>query len=199
MGKGGIRLFRVFRKLIHFSQKCSSVFLAVHSQLNRWPCHSLTHSLTHWLTDSLSHFWFLSTKRDPLDIPDLPTWPTYLTYLHDLPTDLVTTGYNWLQFWQLRTWIHDNFCYMTITSDSGQHSQFLRCFLQKLAYLARQFGGAGWCSTFWASYFTCFGTQNGQKQVLRIGQPPHFGKNSQKMLSQDALGVMLFTDWLTDG
>ena len=61
---------------------------------------------------------------------------------------------------------------MTITSDSGQHSQFLRCFLQKLAYLARQFGGAGWCSTFWASYFTCFGTQNGQKQVLRIGQPP---------------------------
>ena len=70
---------------------------------------------------------------------------------------------------------------MTIKSDSGQHSQFLRCFLQKLAYLARQFGGAGWCSTFWASYFTCFGTQNGQKQVLRIGQPPHFGKNSQKM------------------
>ena len=71
-----------------------------------------------------------------------------------------------------------------------------------LAYLARQSGGAGWCSTFWASYFTCFGTQNGQKQILRIGQPPHFGKKSQKMsfflASQDALGVMLFTDWLTD-
>ena len=86
---------------------------------------------------------------------------------------------------------------MTITSDSGQHSQFLRCFLQKLAYLARQFGGAGWCSTFWASYFTCFGTQNGQKQVLRIGQPPILGKNLKKcrfLASQDALGVMLFTD-----
>ena len=36
-----------------------------------------------------------------------------------------------LQFWQLRTWIHDNFCYMTITSDSGQHSQFLRMFFCK--------------------------------------------------------------------
>ena len=25
------------------------------------------------------------------------------------------------------TWIHDNLCYLTINSDSGQHSQFLRC------------------------------------------------------------------------
>ena len=35
---------------------------------------------------------------------------------------------HWLQFWQLRTWIHDNLCYLTIKSDTGQHSQFLRCF-----------------------------------------------------------------------
>ena len=33
-----------------------------------------------------------------------------------------------LQFWQLRTWIHDNLCYLTINCDTGQHSQFLRCF-----------------------------------------------------------------------
>ena len=35
---------------------------------------------------------------------------------------------HWLQFWQLRTWILDNLCYLTIKSDTGQHSQFLRCF-----------------------------------------------------------------------
>ena len=35
---------------------------------------------------------------------------------------------HWLQFWQLRTWIHDNLCYLTINCDTGQHSQFLRCF-----------------------------------------------------------------------
>ena len=34
---------------------------------------------------------------------------------------------HWLQFWQLRTLIHDNLCYLTIKSDIGQHSQFLRC------------------------------------------------------------------------
>jgi len=36
---------------------------------------------------------------------------------------------HWLQFWQLRTWFHDNLCYLTIKSDTGQHSQFLRCFI----------------------------------------------------------------------
>ena len=35
---------------------------------------------------------------------------------------------HWLQFWQLRTWIHDNLCDLTINCDTGQHSQFLRCF-----------------------------------------------------------------------
>ena len=28
----------------------------------------------------------------------------------------------------MRTWIHDNLCYVTINCDTGQHSQFLRCF-----------------------------------------------------------------------
>ena len=36
---------------------------------------------------------------------------------------------HWLQYRQLRTWIHDNLCYQTINCDTGQHSQFLRCFL----------------------------------------------------------------------
>lgn len=35
---------------------------------------------------------------------------------------------HWLQFWQLKSWIHDNLCYLEIKSDTGQHSQFLRCF-----------------------------------------------------------------------
>ena len=39
---------------------------------------------------------------------------------------------HWLQFWQLRTWIHDNLCYLTINCDTGQHSQFLRCFVNCL-------------------------------------------------------------------
>ena len=38
---------------------------------------------------------------------------------------------HWLQFWQLRTWIQDNLCYLTINCDTGQHSQFLRCFVNK--------------------------------------------------------------------
>ena len=39
---------------------------------------------------------------------------------------------HWLQYWQLRTWIHDNLCYLTINYDTGQHSQFLRCFSQPM-------------------------------------------------------------------
>ena len=36
---------------------------------------------------------------------------------------------HWLLFWQLRTSIHDNLWYLTINCDTGQHSQFLRCFI----------------------------------------------------------------------
>ena len=38
---------------------------------------------------------------------------------------------HWLQYRQLRTWINDNLCYLTINCDTGQHSQFLRCFFSK--------------------------------------------------------------------
>ena len=34
---------------------------------------------------------------------------------------------------QLRTWFNDNLCYLTINCDTGQHSQFLRCF-ENIAY-----------------------------------------------------------------
>ena len=43
-----------------------------------------------------------------------------------------------LQLRQLRTWIHDNLCYLTIKSDTGQHSQFLQCFkLQVLIHVLK--------------------------------------------------------------
>ena len=73
----------------------------------------------------------------PTYLPDLPTWPTYLIYLptykHTYQPDLFSLWHlrHWLQFWQLRTWIHDNLCYPTIKSDSGQRSQFLQRFLQQ--------------------------------------------------------------------
>ena len=39
---------------------------------------------------------------------------------------------HWLQFWQLRTWIHDNLFDLTINCDTGQHLQFLRCFFPEI-------------------------------------------------------------------
>ena len=46
----------------------------------------------------------------------------------DNPNDLRHLRH-WLQFWQLNNWIHYNLCRLTIKSDTGQHSQFLRCFI----------------------------------------------------------------------
>ena len=47
---------------------------------------------------------------------------------------------HWLQFWKLRTWIHDNLCDLTIKSDTGQHSQLLRClFVWYFCSAARQY------------------------------------------------------------
>ena len=40
---------------------------------------------------------------------------------------------HWVQFWQLRTWIHDSLCYLTIKSTTGQHWQFLRCFIHVMS------------------------------------------------------------------
>ena len=62
---------------------------------------------------------------------------------------------HWLQFWQLRTWIHDNLCYLTINCDTGQHSQFLRCFgyfsVEISLVLAENWG--------WEPYFWIRGTK----------------------------------------
>ena len=42
---------------------------------------------------------------------------------------------HWLQYWKLRTWFHDNLCYLTINCDTGQHSQFLLCLRTKYGLL----------------------------------------------------------------
>ena len=56
---------------------------------------------------------------------------------------------HWLQFWQLRTWICENNCYLTIKSDSGQHLQFLQCLINTSCQWWSSFGPAhGWCNHF---------------------------------------------------
>ena len=38
-----------------------------------------------------------------------------------------------------RTWIHDNLCYLPINCNTGQHSQFLRCFIHTSASLLEHY------------------------------------------------------------
>ena len=61
---------------------------------------------------------------------DPPNWDNFWQFWKDSPGDLWHLRH-WLQFWQLRTWMHDNLWYQTINCDTGQHSQFLRCSLTK--------------------------------------------------------------------
>ena len=124
-----------------------------------WLTHSLTDSLTHW-----RYFYFWHIKSDPWDLTmtmtmtmtmtsetseTFETSETYetserhiLTILEnfdsfdifdnsDNPSSDLTNLRHWLQLWQLK-----NLCYLTIKSDTGQHSQFLRCLLFIRTFLA---------------------------------------------------------------
>ena len=62
-------------------------------------------------------------------------WDNFWQFWKDSPGDLWHLRH-WLQFRQLRTWIHDNLWYLTINCDTGQHSQFLRCFFYMCVSLA---------------------------------------------------------------
>ena len=86
------------------------------------------------LFDKFGKFWYLwkiLTIFDKFYNPD-----NFATILDNFdndnynPRDLWPLR-NWLQFWQLRTWIQGNFCDLIIQSDTGQHSQFLRCLKDK--------------------------------------------------------------------
>ena len=70
-------------------------------------------------------------------------WQFFMTILMTIFDDLWYLRH-WLQYWQLRTWFHDNLCYLTINCDTGQHSQFLRCFLLQEILLSSQPFLLGW-------------------------------------------------------
>ena len=82
---------------------------------------------------------------------------------------------HWLHFWQLRTWIPDNLCYLTIKSDTGQHSQFLRCLYAVIRLGVKHFGGS--CASQWFLYVVswwcfplAFSSQVGWKLRQVVGQ-----------------------------
>ena len=56
------------------------------------------------------------------------TWPTKKQWQKQTQTQRQWHRHWQRQFWWLRTWIHDNLCFLIIKSDTGQHSQFLRSF-----------------------------------------------------------------------
>ena len=78
-----------------------------------------------------------------------------------------------LHFWQLRTWIHDHLCNLTIMSDTGQHSQFLRCFIIRslcfcLFFLSHELFGRSSSKM----------RNKGALKIVRFGQ--NFGLNHPK-------------------
>ena len=84
---------------------------------NFWQCKQfLTNSEN---SDNFYNFWQFTQSLTIVDncFYHFDNWK-------DNPGDLWHLRH-WLQFWQLRTWVHDNFCYQTIKSDTGQNSQFL--------------------------------------------------------------------------
>jgi hypothetical protein len=93
------------------------------SSLRIWSLYllvGLTDPYNHTYSESLWWKLFKNHKRTQRQIQRQRQWQTQW---QKQSQRLVT-----LQFWQLRTWIHDNLCCLSIKSDTGQHSQFLRCF-----------------------------------------------------------------------
>ena len=73
---------------------------------NFW-CHFWSQLL---MTISYDYFWLFLTIFDNFD--------SFWKFWKDSPGGLWHWLRHWLQFWQLRTWIHDNHCYMTINCDT---------------------------------------------------------------------------------
>ena len=90
----------------------STIFNNVDNFQQSW--HFLTIFTNFW------QFWQLRTIEDNFDNSFY-----HFDNLKDNPGDL------WhLRHWlQLRIWIHNNFCYLTINFNTGQHSQYLQCFI----------------------------------------------------------------------
>ena len=83
------------------------LFFSCPEQLNRWPCHSLTHWLTDWLTDWLTKdFTNCDTKNDPIDFR-LPRYLIRVMRRHVLTykktetkTHTTKTPFENLRFWE---------------------------------------------------------------------------------------------------
>ena len=162
------------------------------------PTHLPTWSLTEPLLtfDIKEQSWRLVTF-ETIDQSDEKTWhdqkrPTYLCIVNCVRQWALTiaaqddAGDLWhlihlLQFWQLRTWIHDNFCYMTITSDSGTAFAILVMFFAKTGLSG---SSIWWCwlvFDFLGIIFHLFWYPKWPKTSFANWATPHFGKNSQKM------------------
>ena len=76
------------------------------------------------------------------------------------------------QFSQLRTWIHNNLCYLTINCDTGQHSQWKKC--EDEARI--------WCWNQWLIIHCTVGSEplnQRAKSVLKNGKSwHHFNSNN---------------------
>ena len=78
--------------------------------------------------EKFDNFWKLWQYLTNLTISDnFNNFRQLSSFLTILTQDLWLLKH-WSQFWRLRNWIYDNLCYLTIKSDTGQHSQFLQCF-----------------------------------------------------------------------
>ena len=96
-----------------------------------------------------------------------------------------------IQFWQLRTWIHDNLCCLTIKS--GQHLKFLRCFavlkfLQSLRGLQRW---PGWTSSPALVAFAAFSLGSALYLLLNFftGSQSGFARTFKTWIKQDPVTV----------
>ena len=81
---------------------------------------------------------------ETFDQSDEETWHDQQRQRHSENTTTNTYEievWNCCHFRQLRTWVHDNHCYLGIKSDTGQHSQFLRCLSSPRASSARAVTG----------------------------------------------------------
>ena len=121
-----------------------------------WQYLTILQSLTTLDKTTTKIFGKTHSKSDPWDL-----WPFRRLFLMIRRQDLTNikimtktktmtaTKRMWnlwpLRHWQLRTWIDDNLCDLTINSDTRQHLQFLQCFFILL--------------TFQDNFIKCFGTK----------------------------------------
>ena len=129
--KGGFYCLRVFWGMLGgvsmLSELYGSAFYSNLIYVNGALIKSLTFSKRHGCPRCLKYqnvptlpsFWPIGNPRERFQSWDIRVYFISVSNDHTV---------------QLRTWIHDNLCYLTIKSDTGQHSQFLRCFYHLMIF-----------------------------------------------------------------